>query len=222
MKKLIALAALGLAPGTALANHPTVSVTTTTIERVAASFESRSGCITTVVIVDGSDQVTRKTGAGTERDKLATLTVKQLYEEANATAGHPCPPIADPTIQDSSVTIEDPKLVIEGNVKRASLKGSSSQFFDVHAGVFRTMSFDLKWKASGRMIGSTACDQPSTSGGTTTITCSSSVKFPATASGTVREGKVNHTPVATSNANPADPDTSISRVITSTIKIKRR
>jgi hypothetical protein len=222
MKKLIALAALGLTPGLAWAHHPTVSVTTTTIERVAATFESRAGCITTVVTVDGTDQVTRNSGAAPERDRLATLTVKQLYEEANATPGHPCPPIADPTIQDSSVTIEDPKLVIAGNVRKAELKGSSSQFFDVHAGVFRTMSFDLKWKASGKLIGSTACDPPTTSGGTTTFTCSSSVKFPATASGSVREGQVNHTPVPTTNANPADPDTSISRVITSTFKVKRK
>jgi hypothetical protein len=207
MKKLIVMGALAIAsaPGWAVARSRVprilpkiVEVVITDSQNLRATFESKQGCITTVVDVSAVEQVTRQTPPGSvDRFRAATLTVEQLDDPGNGTdprTGRVCGTLPDPILQSSSVTVENPDVSFDPALKSGRLKGSA-RFFDSHGGTFRSMSFDLRWKAQGGITPTTSSDVvelPDRRVRTITV----DLERRATASGFVKEGSVNHTPGA--------------------------
>src|SRR4051794_17146904 len=151
MKTLMLAAALasglGLAPGPARADDDGKKVLQLLRGRGAhAEFATTKGCVTTLVHVQMDDDRTQAADGVKDHLKIATLAVEQFYDTA---AGPQCARL-DPTIQDSDVEIVNPKMEVSSDLKSARLRGEA-RLFDAHAGVFRSMKFDLCWKGKGKV-----------------------------------------------------------------------
>jgi hypothetical protein len=181
-----------------------------------ALFESREGCITTVVTVLASTEAIRTIPNGdVQRIQLAVISVEQFDDVANSTPDLLCGTSPDPVIQDSSATIENPDFTFKPHLGFARLKGSA-QLFDVHAGVFRDVTFDIRWTGVGRRS-VTATHEKLDLGDQVAISNTVEEQRRARATGAVIEGLVNYTPEIAQN-----DDTRLFRVLSGEILLERK